>query len=52
MIAMITHGQTCCLAANLDAAAIVDIDGFMDCLREGFGEVLALAEAPPPEQPQ
>jgi WS/DGAT/MGAT family acyltransferase len=52
MIAMITHGQTCCVAANLDAAAIVDIDGFVDCLVEGFGEVLALADAPPPARPE
>lgn len=51
MIAMITHGQTCCVAANLDAAAFADIDGFVDCLVEGFGEVLALVDAPPPTHP-
>lgn len=51
MIAMITHGDTCCVAANLDAAAIVDVEGFVDCLVDGFAEVLALVDAPPPPHP-
>jgi diacylglycerol O-acyltransferase len=40
MIAMVTHGDTCCVAANLDAGAIPDPDAFTTCLREGFDEVL------------
>ncbi|ANY05280.1 wax ester/triacylglycerol synthase domain-containing protein [Pseudonocardia sp. HH130630-07] len=43
MISLVTHGDTCCVGANLDAAAITDRRLFTDCLAEGFGEVLALA---------
>ncbi|MEJ2867957.1 wax ester/triacylglycerol synthase domain-containing protein [Actinomycetospora sp. OC33-EN08] len=43
MIAMITHGDACCVAANLDAAAITDLDGFAEDLAAGFDEVLDLA---------
>ncbi|MCD2189729.1 wax ester/triacylglycerol synthase domain-containing protein [Actinomycetospora soli] len=43
MIAMITHGDVCCVAANLDAAAITDLAGFEQDLADGFDEVLALA---------
>lgn len=46
MIAMITHGDVCCVAANLDAAAITDLDGFERDLADGFAEVLALAPGP------
>jgi diacylglycerol O-acyltransferase / wax synthase len=48
MIAMFTHGEQCCLAMNLDAAAIADLEGFQECLVEGFVEVLALAGDDPP----
>nr|WP_218891061.1 wax ester/triacylglycerol synthase domain-containing protein [Actinomycetospora corticicola] len=43
MIAMLTHGDTCCVAANLDAAAITDLDGFGQDLDDGFAEVLAVS---------
>lgn len=43
MIAMLTHGDTCCVAANLDAAAVTDLEGFAEDLADGFDEVLALA---------
>jgi WS/DGAT/MGAT family acyltransferase len=47
MIALVSHNGMCCVGANLDAAAVTDPDLFADCLREGFGEVLALgSEAP------
>lgn len=42
MIAAITHGKTCCVGVNLDAAAITDRELFVDCLVRGFREVLAL----------
>lgn len=42
MISAVTHGDTACVGANLDAAAIADRDLFTDCLARGFGEVLAL----------
>ena len=49
MITMLTHGDTCCVGANLDPAAITDRDLFARCLVEGFAEVLALGgDAAPP----
>ncbi|MDT7745506.1 MAG: diacylglycerol O-acyltransferase / wax synthase [Actinomycetota bacterium] len=49
MITMLTHGDTCCVGANLDPAAITDRDLFAQCLVEGFAEVLALGgDAAPP----
>ena len=43
MITLLSHGDTCCIGANVDAAAITDLDRFRRCLAEGFEEVLALA---------
>lgn len=42
MVAMLSHDGTCCIGANLDAAAITDPAVFAECLAEGFDEVLAL----------
>ncbi len=42
MITLITHGETCCIAGNVDPAAVTDIERFTRCLAEGFSEVLAL----------
>ncbi len=42
MITLVTHGDTCCVAANIDPAAITDADRFGRCLEQGFAEVLAL----------
>ncbi|WP_354698818.1 Putative diacylglycerol O-acyltransferase [Paraconexibacter sp. AEG42_29] len=49
MIVLISHGDTCCVAVNLDPAAIKDPQLFGRCLVEGFTEVLALVpDAPAP----
>ena len=42
MITLITHGDTCCIAANVDPASITEPERFRRCLEEGFAEVLAL----------
>jgi hypothetical protein len=42
MITLVTHGDTCCIAANVDPEAITDLDRFGRCLEKGFAEVLAL----------
>jgi WS/DGAT/MGAT family acyltransferase len=42
MIALVSHGPYCCIGANVDAAAFADVEGFAQCLVEGFDEVLAL----------
>lgn len=41
MFTLITHGETCCVAANVDSAAVTDADVFDDCLDRGFREVMA-----------
>ncbi|MEM7412802.1 MAG: wax ester/triacylglycerol synthase domain-containing protein [Myxococcota bacterium] len=42
MITLVTHGDTCCIAANVDPAAVTDQALFTECLSAGFSEVLAL----------
>jgi hypothetical protein len=42
MISLVSHNGTCCIGANLDAAAFTDPDLFARCLVEGFAEVLDL----------
>lgn len=42
MISLVSHGDVCCIGANLDAAAVTERDLFSECLRAGFAEVLAL----------
>lgn len=42
MITLVTHGEVCCVGANLDAEAITDRALFTDCLLRGFSEVLSL----------
>ena len=44
MVAMLSYDGTCCIAVNYDPEAVTDADAFCACLREGFGEVLALAQ--------
>ncbi len=49
MISLITHLDQCCIAVNVDPAAVTDVPLFGRCLVEGFEEVLSLApgaEAP------
>ncbi|MHB8693695.1 MAG: wax ester/triacylglycerol synthase domain-containing protein [Solirubrobacteraceae bacterium] len=42
MITMLSHGDTCCIGANLDPAAITDVERFARCMVAGFEEVLSL----------
>jgi diacylglycerol O-acyltransferase / wax synthase len=42
MITLVTHGETGCVAWNVDPAAVTDLDRFARCLAEGFAEVLEL----------
>jgi WS/DGAT/MGAT family acyltransferase len=43
MITLVSHGDTCCVGVNYDAASFIDGDLFMSSLEAGFAEVLALA---------
>lgn len=46
MATMITHNGVGCLGLNFDAAAITDPDLFVQCLVDGFNEVIDLAATP------
>jgi WS/DGAT/MGAT family acyltransferase len=48
MITLVTHGSTCCVAVNVDPAAVTEPERLGRCLLEGFEEVLALAPDPQP----
>lgn len=49
MISLVTHGDTCCVGANVDSAAVTDQRLFSECLARGFAEVMAVGgECPPP----
>ena len=53
MITLVSHGDTCCIAANVDPAAVTEIELFAECLAGGFSEVLALhpeSQAPVPRR--
>lgn len=45
-IGMMTHLDTCCIGVHSDPAAVTDPELFMQCLREGFDEVLAASRKP------
>lgn len=42
-VTLMTYTDTCAIGINVDTGAIPDFDVFVDCLLEGFDEVLALA---------
>ena len=44
-VTLLTYRDTCHIGVNMDVLAIPDGDAFMECLRAGFDEVLALADA-------
>ena len=43
-ITLLSYRGTCCIGVNMDTAAITDGDRFLDCLTEGFAEVLAVGD--------
>jgi len=47
MITLLTHTDPCCIAANVDPAAVTDVPLFRQSLAEGFAEVLSLAQGAP-----
>ena len=40
---LLSHDGTCCVGINIDTAAVPDPDVLVECMREGFEELLALA---------
>ncbi len=45
-VVLVSHVDTCCIGLNVDTAAVREPDRLVECLRESFDEVLALAPAP------
>jgi diacylglycerol O-acyltransferase len=43
-VTLMTYDGTCCIGVNIDTAAVTDVALFVRCLRDGFGEVLSLAD--------
>jgi WS/DGAT/MGAT family acyltransferase len=43
-VTLMSYDGHCCIGVNSDIAAIADADELLDCLREGFDEVCALAD--------
>jgi WS/DGAT/MGAT family acyltransferase len=46
-ISLVSHNATCCIGANLDAAAFTDTELFASCLSQGFEEIVRLATPRP-----
>ena len=44
-VALLSHGDQCCIGINADVAAVPDPELLTACLREGFEEVVAVGEA-------
>jgi diacylglycerol O-acyltransferase len=42
MAALLSHVGACCIGINCDAAAVTDMEAFMDCMQLGLDEVLAI----------
>ena len=40
---LLSHDGTCCVGINIDTVAVPDPDILVECMREGFEELLALA---------
>ncbi len=47
-VTLFSYQGTCCIGCNIDTAAVPDPDVLVDCLRQGFDEVLALSGDHPP----
>lgn len=46
MITLVTHGEVGCMGINFDARAFTRPELFLDCLRDGFTEVLEVQSLP------
>ena len=41
-VALLSHGDQCCIGMNIDTTAVRDSDDLVACIREGFDEVLSV----------
>jgi hypothetical protein len=44
-VTLVSYRGTCCVGCNVDTTAVPDAEILVDCLRQGFDEVLGLAGA-------
>lgn len=42
-VTLMSYDRTCCVGVNVDTGAVPDLDVLLECLREGFAEVVATA---------
>lgn len=47
-VTLMSYAGRCCVGVNTDLGAVPDPDVFLECLRQGFEEVLAVAGEHPP----
>jgi diacylglycerol O-acyltransferase len=47
-LSLLSYNGTCCIGVSIDTAAVADPDVLIECLREGFEEVLTLGGAHEP----
>lgn len=43
-VTLMSYAGTCCIGVNVDTGAVPDLDRMLECLAEGFEEVLAAAD--------
>ncbi|MEO6124287.1 MAG: wax ester/triacylglycerol synthase domain-containing protein [Ilumatobacteraceae bacterium] len=41
-VALLSHGDQCCIGLNIDTTAVPDADELVACVREGFDDVLSV----------
>ncbi len=45
-VALLSHGDQCCIGINIDTTAVPDAGELVACLREGFDDVLSVGSPP------
>jgi WS/DGAT/MGAT family acyltransferase len=46
-VTLVSYAGTCCVGVTVDTAAVPDHEALLECLRQGFDEVLALGRTTP-----
>jgi diacylglycerol O-acyltransferase / wax synthase len=49
MAALVSHNGVCCIGINMDPAAVTEPDLFLNCVRKGLDEVLAIGGVEVPD---
>jgi hypothetical protein len=51
MVTLMSYDGVCCIAVNVNAAAIPDHERFLECAQAGLEEVIALGRSKPERAP-